>query len=166
MAEAIVARGMTAIYDGIAAGLSRLERAKHTRQVLIAVSDGGDNASKLKQDEVLARVHDSDATVYTVALIDPLMREGSNPKLLRRLARATGGEFYHPGKDEEVSKAFQNIAKDIRNAYTLAYTPTKSANAAPDRRRTVRVYVRSTDGRVLRVRTRDGYFEKSSEERQ
>ena len=166
MSEAIVARGMTAIYDGIAAGLSRLERARHTRQVLIAVSDGGDNASKATQDEVLARVHDSDATVYTVALVDPLMRDGSNPGLLRRLARATGGEFYRPGRNEEVSEAFQNIAKDIRNAYTLAYTPTKSANAAPNHRRTVRVYVRATDGRALRVRTRDGYFQKTSEERQ
>jgi Ca-activated chloride channel family protein len=167
MSDAIVARGMTAIYDGIAAGLSRLESAKHTRQVLIAVSDGGDNASKVKLDDLLTRVHDSDATVYAVALVDPLMRDGSNPKLLRRLARATGGEFYHPTKADEVSEAFQNIARDIRNAYTIAYTPSKSATDSTEgRRRTVRVYVRSTDGRVLRVRTRDGYFEKNSEARQ
>ena len=167
MSDAIIARGMTAIYDGIAAGLSRLESAKHTRQVLIAVSDGGDNASKVKLDEVLTRVQQSDATVYTVALVDPLMRDGSNPRLLRRLARATGGEFYHPNRAEEVSEAFQHIARDIRNAYTIAYTPTKGATgSAEPRRRTVRVYVRSADGRVLRVRTRDGYFEKSGEERQ
>ena len=167
MSTAIVARGMTAIYDGIAAGLSHLGRAKHTRQVLIAVSDGGDNASKVTLDEVLKRVHQSDATVYTVALVDPLIRDGSNPALLRRLARSTGGESYHPRRDEEISEAFQNIATDIRNAYTIAYTPTKgAANAGSARRRTVRVYVRSQDGRVLRVRTRDGYFEKATEERQ
>jgi VWFA-related protein len=166
MSDAIIARGMTAVYDGIAAGLSRLERAKHTRQVLIAVSDGGDNASKVTLDDVLKRVHQSDATVYTVALIDPLMRDGSNPKLLRRLARVTGGESYQPRKQDEIAAAFQNIARDIRNAYTIAYTPTKSAgDAGAARRRTVRVYVRSNDGRVLRVRTRDGYFENAGEER-
>ena len=93
MSAAIVARGMTAIYDGIMSGLSRLERAKHTRQVLILVSDGGDNASKAKLEDTLARVHDSDATIYTVALVDPLVKDG-NPKLLRRLARLTGGEAY------------------------------------------------------------------------
>lgn len=165
MADAITARGMTAIYDGIAAGLARLERAKHTRQVLVAISDGGDNASKTKLDEVLKRVHESDATVYTVALVDPLMRDGSNPRLLRRLARATGGEFYHPRNPGDIAEAFQNIAKDIRNAYTLAYIPTKGADGASARRRTVKVYVRSHDGRPLRVRTRDGYFEKTGEDR-
>ena len=165
MADAIVARGMTAIHDGIASGVSRLERAKHTRQVLIVVSDGGDNASTVTLDQLLTRVHESDATLYTVAMIDPLTRDGSNPGLLRRLARTTGGEFYHPRKADEVSQAFQGIAKDIRNAYTLAYTPTSSGSAASGRRRTVRVYVRSPDGRVLTVRTRDGYFERPAGDR-
>lgn len=164
MSDAIVARGMTAIYDGIVAGLTRLEHARHTRQVLVLVSDGGDNASQAKLDDVIARVHDSDATVYSVALVDPLIRDGSNTKLLKRLARATGGEFYEPHKVEEVSQAFQRIAKDIRNAYTIAYTPTKGGDTAVERRRrTVRVFVRSQDGRVLRVRTRDGYFQKNTE---
>jgi Ca-activated chloride channel family protein len=165
MSESIVARGMTAIYDGIAAGLGRLQRARHTRQVLIVVSDGGDNASKVKRDEVVKRVHESDATVYTVALIDPLMREG-NPRLLRRLASSTGGESYEPQQADHVSEAFERIARDIRNAYTLAYVPTKSTDDTPGRRRTVKVYVRSQDGRILNVRARDGYFEKIQEDRQ
>jgi Ca-activated chloride channel family protein len=166
MSEAIVARGMTAIYDGIASGLSRLEHAKHTRQVLIVVSDGGDNASTIKRDEVMQRVRESDATVYTVALVDPLIRDGSNPGLLRRLARSTGGEFYYPRKADDIPHAFESIARDIRNAYTLAYTPTRTDGAAQGRRRKVNVYVRSKDGRVLTVRTRDGYFEKAAEDQQ
>jgi len=165
MSAAIVARGMTAIYDGIMSGLSRLERAKHTRQVLIVVSDGGDNASRSKVDDTLARVHDSDATIYTVALIDPLVKDG-NPKLLRRLARLTGGEAYQPRRVDDVPEAFQRISKDIRNAYTLAYVPTKSDRESAHRRRAVKVYVRSQDGRALSVRTRDGYFEKTQETRQ
>ena len=162
MSSAIVARGMTAIYDGIMSGLARLERARHTRQVLIVVSDGGDNASKAKLEDTLTRVHESDATIYTVALIDPIVRDG-NPKLLRRLARSTGGEAYQPRRVEDVPEAFERISKDIRNAYTLAYVPTKSDSAAAPRRRTVKVYVRSQDGRALSVRTRDAYLEKAHE---
>jgi Ca-activated chloride channel homolog len=165
MSSAIVARGMTAIYDGIMAGLSRLDHAKHTRQVLIVVSDGDDNASKVTLDATLKRVRDSDATIYTVALDDPLIKDG-NPKLLRRLAKSTGGEAYHPRKVEAVSEAFAEISRDIRNAYTLAYVPTRSDDGTPGRRRTVKVYVRSQDGRVLTVRTRDGYFERTPEDRQ
>jgi Ca-activated chloride channel homolog len=162
MSTAIVARGMTAIYDGIMSGLARLERARHTRQVLIVVSDGGDNASKAKVEDTLKRVHDSDATIYTVALIDPMVKDGNNPRLLRRLAKLTGGEAYQPRRVDDVPEAFERISKDIRNAYTLAYVPTKNSSDAAHRR-TVKVYVRSQDGRILSVRTRDGYFEKTRE---
>lgn len=162
MSHAITARGMTAIYDGMLEGLKRVGRGQHTRQVLIVISDGDDNASRATLDDVIKRVHESDATIYTVALIDPLTREG-NPGLLSRLAAATGGESYRPRRVEQISGAFERIAKDIRSAYTLAYTPAASTKAGDDsaRRRTVRVYVRPKDGRALRVRTRDGYFEKT-----
>jgi VWFA-related protein len=166
MNEQIVARGMTAIYDGILGGLDFLTHAKHTRQVLIVVSDGDDNASRAKVDEVLTRVHDSDATLYTVTLLDRMVRDG-NPGLMKRLARATGGENYTPRDIDDVPEAFEKIAKDIRSAYTVAYIPTAGgASAAERRRRTVRVYVRAPDGKALYVRTRDGYCEKSHEDRQ
>ena len=156
MARAIGARGMTAIYDGILSGLKRVGTGLHTRQVLIVVSDGDDNASTATREEVIRQVRESDATIYTIALIDRLTREG-NPGLLRDLAKETGGESYRPRHLDDVSEAFARIAKDIRSAYTLAYAPTTKTA-----RHTVRVYVRPKDGRALRVRTRDGYFEKTS----
>jgi Ca-activated chloride channel family protein len=165
MHASVVARGMTAIYDGILAGLSRQEHARHTRKVLIVVSDGDDNASTAKLDEVVKQVRDSDATIYTVALEDPLIRDG-NPKLLRRLARETGGESYHPRRLEDVPAAFERIARDIRNAYTLAYVPTRGDGETGGRRRQVKVYVRGKDGQALSVRSRDGYVEKTGETRQ
>ena len=161
MSHAITARGMTAIYDGMLEGLRRVGRGQHTRQVLIVISDGDDNASRSTLDEVIKQVRESDDTIYNIALIDPLTREG-DPGLLSRLAAATGGESYRPRRVQEISDAFERIARDIRSAYTLAYTPAASTRALDDnaRRRTVRVYVRPKDGRALRVRTRDGYFEK------
>lgn len=160
MSRAIAARGMTAIYDGILAGLERVSRGAHTRQVLIVVSDGDDNASTSTLKQVIKQVHESDATIYTIALVDPLTRDG-DPRLLSRLARETGGESYQPRRLGDVGAAFERIAKDIRSAYTLAYAPTaaKKSAGASSYRRTVRVYVKPQDGRQLRVRTRDGYFE-------
>lgn len=155
MERVIVARGMTAIYDGIAAGLRQVGDGAHTRQVLIVVSDGDDNASAATRQEVIRQVRESDATIYTIALIDPLTREG-NPGLLRDLAEETGGESYRPRRMDDISDAFERIARDIRSAYTLAYAPTPKPG-----RHTVRVYVRPNDGRSVRVRTRDGYFEKT-----
>ena len=73
MDRAITARGMTAVYDGVLAGLERVSKGAHTRQVLILVSDGDDNASRATRDEVIERVRQSDATIYAVALLDPLL---------------------------------------------------------------------------------------------
>ena len=163
MSQAISAIGMTAIYDGILDGLKRVSRGQHTRQVLIVVSDGGDNASLAPLNSVIKQVHESDATIYTIALVDPLTRDG-DPGLLERLSQVTGGESYEPRRVEEIAGAFEQIARDIRSAYTLAYTPTAATTSSRDggpRRRNVRVLVRPIDGRVLRVRTRSGYFEKA-----
>jgi VWFA-related protein len=162
VARAITARGMTAIYDGLLEGLERVQSGTHTRQVLILVSDGGDNASKAGLEDVIQKVRESDAVIYSVALTDSLLRDG-NPKLLRRLAEATGGESFRPRSVEAVPEALEHIARDISSAYTLAYVPTQGAGAQASerRRRSVRVYVRGEGGRVYRVRTREGYFEPS-----
>jgi VWFA-related protein len=161
MDRSIVARGMTAIYDAVRAGLDRVASGAHTRQVLILVSDGDDNASHATRDAVLSQVRESDATIYTVTLVDPLVR-GGNPGLMRRLARETGGEAFQPRDANDIATTFERIARDIRSAYTLAYAPTHRGEVG-ERRRSVRVYVRSHDGRALSVRTREGYRERHPE---
>lgn len=162
MSRAITARGMTAVYDGILAGLHRVAGGKHIRQVIILVSDGGDNASEATLEQVRRQVQDSDATIYSVILIDPVLRDG-NPRLLRRLAEETGGEAYQPGDVDDVPAVFERIARDIRSAYTLAYAPGPDGTSDNRRRRAVKVYVRSSDGRALKVRARDGYFVRATE---
>ena len=157
MLRQIVARGMTAIYDGILAGLERVADGVHTRQVLVIVSDGEDNASQATKAQALKAVRGSDATVYSVILVDSLVR-GGDPGLLRRLSADTGGEAFQPRDVDEVPGVLDRIAKDIRSAYTLAYAPTHTGEGER-RRRTVRVYVHPPDGRALSVRTRDGYVE-------
>lgn len=158
VARSITASGRTAIHDGILDGLSRARRGIHTRQALVVISDGDDNASAAKEADVIKLVHDSDATIYTVGLIDPVTLEG-NPGLLRRLAKATGGSPFEPRRSSNMPDVLQQIALDIRSAYTLAYTP---GPAAPNGgRRLIRVEARSPEGRRLTVRTRDGYFLKT-----
>ena len=111
-------------------------------------------------------MHDSDATIYTVALVDPLDQATAIRGCCVGWREPPAAKPYQPRRVDDVPEAFERISRDIRNAYTLAYVPTKSGGDAARRRRTVKVYVRSQDGRVLSVRTRDGYFEKTHEDRQ
>jgi Ca-activated chloride channel homolog len=156
--RAITAVGMTAVYDAIEEGLRRVRRGIHTRQVLVVISDGSDNASTAREADMITHVHDSDATVYAVGLIDPVTRAG-DPGLLRRLTKATGGSLHQPKRAEEIPAVLEKISRDIRSAYTLAYAPSR---ITPDGvRRLIRVQARSAQGRLLSVRSRDGYFLKT-----
>jgi VWFA-related protein len=157
LTENITARGMTALYDSIVDGIGRVTSGRHTRQVILIVSDGGDNASQASIEHALKLAHESDAAVYTVSLVDSQSGD-ADPKFLRKLAHSSGGESFMPRRPSEVSKAFEEIARDIRSSYTIAYVPPHPLESGM--RRTVRVVAKSPTGKPLIVRTRDGYFTK------
>jgi Ca-activated chloride channel family protein len=151
----IAARGMTALYDAVTAGLQRLASGRHTRQVLVVISDGSDNASATTLDRMLEGMRTSDAAVFTVILRDPVSREG-NPGLMRRIAAESGGEAFEPEDIDDLPETLQHIARDIRSAYTIGFVP--AAGAGERQRRSLKVLVRTKDGRTFTVRTRGGYL--------
>jgi Ca-activated chloride channel homolog len=147
--------GMTALYDAIAIGLEELRAGSRDRKALIVVSDGGDNASALNLGQVMKLAAQSNAVIYTVGIFD----EGDpdqNPGALKRLAQATGGEAYLPGRASEVVAICERIARDIRHQYTVGYVPTNLTHDGAYR--SVRVRARAKDHGRLSVRTRSGYI--------
>ena len=65
----------------------------------------------------------SEAIIYAIGVFEEEDRE-RNPRVLKRLAKATGGEAFLPKSLTEVVPICERIARDIRNQYTLAYVPT------------------------------------------
>jgi Ca-activated chloride channel homolog len=133
-------------------GLDRLEQSDRQRRVLVLVSDGGDNASRATLDDVLQRARASKVTMYAIGLYDEGARD-SNPGVLKRLADATGGERYLPQSPGPLMVACEQIAREIRNSYTVGYVP-------PDRDgrfHRLRVEVNAPGHQSLKVRTRPGY---------
>jgi Ca-activated chloride channel homolog len=150
----VSSRGRTALYDAIAGGVDYLFRGTRERKVLILLSDGGDNASRSTKDEALHKAQTSNAVIYTVALIEYGARD-ANPALLKELSLASGGDSFRPEDSDDIAKALDRIARDIRHTYTIGYT---SSNTARDGAfRSVRVVVTAPPGRPLVVRSRTGY---------
>jgi Ca-activated chloride channel homolog len=156
---ALAARGRTAFHDALAEAVKKVGHGRYERKVLIVLSDGGDNASRLSLDEAFDRVLASNVVIYSIALIDPLALD-QNPKALRRLADGTGGLAFQPSNVSVVGRAFQSIAHDIRSRYTVAYAPPDSKSDGHLRR--VRVVIESPGRTGLKVRTRTGYIADSS----
>lgn len=145
--------GQTALYDALLAALDRLERASHPRKVILLISDGGDNASRARLDDVLARARRSNVTMYTIGLYDRGAPD-TNPDVLQKLADTTGGERYLPDSPGPLLAACRRIAREIRSGYTMGYIP-------PDRDgafHRIRVIVEGPGARAMKIRTRPGYF--------
>jgi Ca-activated chloride channel family protein len=150
----IIARGRTALYDAISAGVDYLARGSRERKALVVLSDGGDNASRTSRERAVRKALESNAVVYTIALIEPGMR-GTNPHLLEELSESTGGRSFRPSRAKDLSGILRDIALEIRNTYTIGYTSTNTARDGSFRR--VRVVVTAPPGRPVVVRSRTGY---------
>jgi VWFA-related protein len=150
----IQARGRTALYDAVAAALEHLKKGNRDKKVLIVVSDGGDNASTHKLDQIMVLAGQSDAIIYTLGLFDA-SDDDRDPGVLKRLAKATGGETFLPDALSEVVPICERIAQDIRNQYTITYVPTNRTQDAKYRLIQVKAAAPGRGG--LSVRTRAGY---------
>jgi Ca-activated chloride channel homolog len=152
--SSVKADGETALYDAIAAALEHLKSGNRDKKVLIVISDGGDDASKERLRQVLAMARQSDAIIYTLGIFDQNDPD-QNPHVLKQLARETGGEAFLPESLSEVVPICKQIARDIRNQYTLAYVPTDRKQDGTYR--AIQVMAEAPHRGRLFVRTRAGY---------
>ena len=151
----VPANGKTALYDALEAGLDHLKKATLDKKVLIAITDGGDNASRHTLRRVLEDAGRSDVIIYTIGLFDEA-EDGANPGVLKKIARATGGEAFALRDTSTVVPTCEQIAQDIRNQYTIAYIPTEPK--LDNTYRTIKVTATGQNGEKLAVRSRSGYI--------
>jgi Ca-activated chloride channel homolog len=151
----IITNGQTALYDAVAAALEHLKKGDRDKKVLIVTSDGGDNASRHGLAQIMAMTQHAHATIYTIGLFDE-EDDDRNPRVLRQLAEATGGDVFLPKSLNEVVHICKRIAGDIRNQFTIAYVP---ANTKQDGSyRSIQVTASAPGRGRLSVKTRAGYL--------
>jgi len=144
--------GRTALYDAIEMSLNQLEFGRRDKKTLVVISDGGDNHSQHKLEDVTRDVLRSVATIYTIGIYDEDDPE-SNEGVLKKLAQVSGGAFYHPRTLDEIVPICRQIAKDIRTRYTIGYVPSAEGKAE----RHIKVVASAPDHPKLVVRTRTSY---------
>jgi Ca-activated chloride channel homolog len=153
--DKMVLDGRTALYDAIGTGLDRLDKTRLNKKALIVISDGGDNVSATRYQQVVRKADLSGALFYGIGIYD-IMDGDAKPDVLRKLARNTGGETYFPGSVAEVKILCETIARELRSQYSLSYAaPIPKASGEF---RKVDVKVRNPKGVRLVVRARTGYY--------
>ncbi len=144
-------RGGTAIYDSLVFCLHYFDGVKGPKALLL-LSDGKDDASHFDLEGALAVAQRTGVTVYVIGLRE-LARDKAARRLLRRIARETGGQSYFVEDVAELPAIYRAIQDDLRSQYFLAYQSTSEKN--PDELRLIRVEVAR---RGAEVRTVSGYY--------
>jgi Ca-activated chloride channel family protein len=153
----IDSRGGTAMRDAIRMSIDHMkQKAKRDKKVILVVTDGNDNASSVSLETLVKQAQQSEVIIYTIGLLsEEEKREAKRAKRsLDLLTEATGGQAYYPKELADVERIAHQVAHDIRNQYTITYTP---ANQALDGSfRQIKV-VASGPGHPV-ARTRTGYY--------
>ena len=158
----IDSRGGTALYDAVVASADKLVAdAKRPKQVLVLITDGEDNASRLNLEQTIARVQQlSGPVIYSIGLLfgDEMSRAEVRHarRALEMLSQETGGMAFFPKSIDQIDQIAAEVARDIRSQYTLGYHSTKPTTVPGFRR--VEVTAESKGSGKLTVRTRTGYF--------
>jgi len=148
------------------------------RKALIILSDGVDHGSKETLATAIETAQRADTLVYSILFKDD--EEGGRPggfsmggrggggrrgggrnpqeerpdgkKILQQISKETGGRFFEVSKKETVDKIYAEIDEELRNQYSLGYTPDKNAGAGYHK------IVLTTKQKELVVQARDGYY--------
>jgi VWFA-related protein len=153
----IDSRGGTAMRDAIRMSIDHVkEKAHKDKKVLVVVTDGNDNSSVVGLEDLVKAAQQSEVLIYAVGLLtDEERREAKRAeKALEALAEATGGETFFPRDVSEVERIASQVAHDIRNQYTIAYTPSNQAMDGSFRQ--IKVTVKASGNPA--VRARSGYY--------
>jgi Ca-activated chloride channel homolog len=130
----------SAMYDALASALCHMRTAKNVRQAIVVISDGMDQHSRLKLEQLTELVRSSNPQVFMVGLYDRPeyevyrqshktvtivgLREVDNPVVVfERLAKESGAESFFPVSAKDFKKALDRIAAMLSAQYLLAYYP-------------------------------------------
>lgn len=164
----IDSKGGTALYDAVVASADQMAKgAKRSKQVLLVITDGEDNASSLTLEQTIRRVQQLQGPiVYTIGLLFGDDSSGRESKRARRalqlLSDDTGGLAFFPRSLGEVDAIAAEVARDIRNQYTIGYHSTRPPEDG-GAYRTLRVEAKAPGHGKLIVRTRSGYYPKTNQ---
>ncbi|HWF38062.1 MAG TPA: VWA domain-containing protein [Candidatus Acidoferrales bacterium] len=156
-------RGSTALYDAVIGSLDHLKKAHKDKRALLVITDGDDDASRKTLSDTMKAAAQSNAAIYAIGVFSADDRH-NDKKMVRRstkelkdLAEVTGGMAYFPETLDDVKPVCEQVARDIRNQYTIGYYPTNATKDGTFRPVTVQLVSTGGHGK-LSVRTRTGYY--------
>ena len=146
----------TSLYDAVVFASRDIEN-RPGRKVLVIVTDGGDTTSHNDFLRAVETAQLADAVIYPILVMpitNPAGRNVGGENALTTFARRTGGRVFLPALGAALDNAFEQIIRDLRTQYLLAFYP-KDVPLTKERYHALDVAV--SDPR-LQAQARSGYY--------
>jgi VWFA-related protein len=153
----IRAGGGTSLYDAIYLAVNEKLANQPGRLVIILISDGDDNSSRISLTETLELAQRRNVAVYAISTNSAAYfgsrDQERGDKTLKRFSEETGGRPFFPEKIQDLAVSFKEIGEELRSQYRLAYIP--SNTRADGTFRKIRIDVANKN---YKVKARTGYY--------
>jgi VWFA-related protein len=153
------ARG-TILYDAVYLAAHDELHGQVGRKVIVLITDGNDEGSRLKIEDAMRSAQLSDAIIYGIDYYDPRaygggfgFGGGGGEGVLRRMSEETGGRMFRVSGRHPLSEAFEQIQRDMRTQYAIGYLPTNSKKDGSFRKIDIK-----THDKDQKVQARKGYY--------
>ena len=171
----------TLLYDAVYLASNELMKKEGGRKALIILSDGVDRGSKETMASAIEAAQRADTLVYSILFKDEqpygsrggfggpggggMRRHGGGrggypqearpdgKKILDQVSSKTGGRLYEVSKKQPIEKIYDRIQEELRNQYSLGYTPDRP-NPGPGYHK----ITLTTKDKHQTVQARDGYY--------
>ena len=173
--------GGTLLYDAVYLASNEMMKKQQGRKALVVLSDGVDTGSQETLAKAIEAAQRADTLVYSILFADdqaytnwggfggyggggmgrhgggrgryPQQARPDGKKILERISKQTGGRLFEVSQKQPVEQTYDQIQQELRNQYSLGYTPDRTAAGAGYH--TIRVTTKHKDEVV---QARDGYY--------
>jgi len=140
----------TLLYDAVYATAMQNLEGVSGRKVMVIISDGLDNGSRMHLEDAVRAVQSRNTIVYGICFTSGF----SGCSFLKSMAEPTGGHMFDVGPKAPLSKIFKAIEDELRSQYSLGYISTNRAHDGSYRKLQVRLPLKKD----LKVEARKGYY--------
>ncbi|HJT89489.1 MAG TPA: VWA domain-containing protein [Bryobacteraceae bacterium] len=148
----------TVLYDAVYLAANEKLRGEVGRKVIVVITDGVDEGSRMSRDQAVEAAQKADAVIYSIDYQDrgfygPFSFGGNGEAELHRMSDETGGQVFKVDRKHTLDQVFQEIQDEMRSQYSIAYTPTNDSKDGSYRRLDIRLARKD-----LKVQARKGYY--------
>ena len=146
----------TVLFDAVYLAANEKLVREVGRKVLVLITDGVDQGSRIRREQAIEAAHRADAVVYSIYYVDPGAYGGWGPGGdgdLRKISEETGGRVFKVDRKHSLQDVFRDLQEEMRSQYAIGYTPINEQRDGGFRKIDVKVRDKN-----LKVQARKGYY--------